>query len=213
MGPMPLAAAEIRVLGALVEKAVTTPEYYPLTMNALINACNQKSNRDPMSAYDEETVLEALDGLRAKGLIHVLRDARAVKYQQYFAEAYETTDAETALLCELMLRGPQTAGELRGRIERFGVTLDGEAVEIMLEALRERLDSPLVTKLPRQPGRREQRYAHLLAGEPVIDDTAEGETPTPRADRLRVLEEEVAALREEITALRAEVAELRSVIE
>ena len=211
MGPMPLSETEVRVLGALVEKAATTPEYYPLTLHALVNACNQKSNRDPVTAYDEATVLDALAGLSEKALTHVVRDARATKYRQYFADAYETTDAETALLCELMLRGPQTAGELRGRIERFGVTLNADEVETLLDGLRGRADAPLVTTLPRQPGRREARYAHLLAGEPSGAEA--GEAAAPRADRLRALEEEVAALRRELEAVRAAVAELRAVIE
>lgn len=212
MGPMPLTESEIRVLAALVEKAVTTPEYYPLTLNALISACNQKSNRDPVVAYDDTTVSIALDSLREKGLIRVLRDARAAKYQQYFAEAYETSPAETAILGELMLRGPQTAGELRGRIERFEIVLEIDEVETLLNGLRERPDGPLVTLLPRQPGRREQRYAHLLGGEPVIAESAETETPLPRLDRLQALEAEVAALRAEVEALRDEVATLREII-
>jgi uncharacterized protein YceH (UPF0502 family) len=200
-----LTDTEIRVLGALVEKSVTTPEYYPLTLNALVNACNQKSNRDPVTEYDEEIVLEALEGLRAKSLIHIMREGRTAKYRQYFADAYETTPAETALLCELMLRGPQTASELRGRAERFGLTLTAEETEALLETLASR---ELVVLLPRQAGRRESRYAHLLAGEPTIS-ASDAEPVLPRADRLRALEEEVSALREEVAALRAVVEELK----
>lgn len=202
MGPIPLSAEETRVLGALMEKAVTTPEYYPLSLNALVNACNQKSNRDPVTDYDDETVLAALAGLREKALIHAVHEGRTAKYRQYFGDAYETTPTETALLCELMLRGPQTAGELRGRMERFGLTLTVEDVQALLDDLQPR---GLVTLLPRQPGRREQRYTHLLAGEPIIGEM-ESELATSRADRLRVLEEEVAALR-------AEVAELKRLLE
>jgi uncharacterized protein YceH (UPF0502 family) len=206
---LPLTDSETRVLAALVEKAITTPEYYPLTLNALVSACNQKSNRDPVTAYDETDVALALEGLRNKALAHEVRDGRAARYRQYFAEAFDLSGAEEAMLAELMLRGPQTVGELRGRLERFGVTVDAETVEAALEALAARPAGALVCRLPRQPGRKEARYAHLLAG-PVACATEE-ETPLPRpgADRLSALEEEVRTLRDELTRLREEVDALR----
>ena len=199
---------EVRVLGSLVEKAVTTPEYYPLTLNALINACNQKSNRDPMVSYDEATVADALVALREKGLVRALTGERAMKYREYFAEAYHLTPAEAVLLDELMLRGAQTVAKLRGRIERFGQSLSHEEVERLLEAMELREDARLVVRLPRQPGHKEARYAHLLAGEPVLTETVAAErdevTPPGRVtdkERLQKLEEEVAKLREELQVL------------
>ena len=158
--------SEIRVLSSLVEKAVTTPDNYPLTLNALINACNQKSNRDPMTAYTGQTVGAAIDSLKQRGLIRVIMggDSRVPKYREYFAEAFSLAPPEAAVLCELMLRGPQTSGELRGRIERFGVEIDVQEVETILGKLMARAE-PLVVKLPLRPGRKEARYAHLLAGQ------------------------------------------------
>jgi hypothetical protein len=202
---------EVRVLGALVEKSVTTPEYYPLSLNALVNACNQKSNREPVTAYDSATVGEALSSLREKGLARIIMggDSRVPKYQHYFEEMYQLTQAEAAILCELMLRGPQSAGELRGRIERFTVTLSLAEAEEVLRGLMTRPE-PLIVQLPRQAGRRDVRYAHLLAGEPVITEEAEPAAPrAPREDRLAALEEEVQRLRLELDALREELAAFR----
>ncbi len=211
--PTLLTEIEIRVLGSLVEKAVTTPEYYPLTLNALINACNQKSNRDPVVAFDEQTVKDALASLRDKGLVRAMSE-RVVKYREYFAESYQLSSAEVALLDELMLRGPQTVGELRGRIERFGESLSLTEVEQLLEAMELREDARLLLRLPRQPGRKEARYAHLLAGEPIlVEEGAEtrGESApsgrTSEKDRLLKLEEEVAQLREELQALQQQFTE------
>ena len=206
--PTLLTEIEVRVLGSLVEKAVTTPEYYPLTLNALINACNQKSNRDPVVAFDESTVKDTLASLRDQGLVRGMSSERAVKYREYFAEAYQLAPAEVAILCELMLRGPQTVGELRGRIERFGQSLSLSEVERLLEALELREDARLLLRLPRQPGHKEARYAHLLAGEPILveeggelrDESAQPRRTTEK-DRLQKLEEEVAQLREELQLL------------
>lgn len=210
-----LTAEETRVLGALVEKSVTTPEHYPLTLNALIAACNQKSNRDPVVQFDGRTVGAALDGLRDKGLTRVIMggDSRVPKYQHYFEEAFEATALETALLDELMLRGPQTPGELRGRMERFGMEASITDLENALDELAVR-EVPLTSKLPRQPGRREARYAHLLAGEVVLLDDTEAARPThgggpTTAERLTQLEATVAELQEAVTNLRLEVAALR----
>ena len=206
---------EIRVLGSLVEKEVTTPEYYPLTLNALINACNQKSNRDPVVAYDGQTVNTALESLRKQGLARTMMgDGRVPKYKHYFSEAYTLDPPESAILCELMLRGPQTMGELRGRIERFEMNLMVDEVEMLLEMLAAR-EEPLVVKLPRQPGRKDSRYAHLLAGMPEITEGEEVATiaAVPRADRIGQLEAELAQLKAEITDLQRQFAEFKAQFE
>lgn len=203
-----LDAAEARVLGALLEKEIATPEYYPLSLNGLVNACNQKSNRDPVVSYDETTVENALEGLRAKGLALRIsgRDVRVPKHAQRFTEKYNLGRREAALLCQLMLRGPQTVGELRGRSERL-YTFDGlEAVESTLARLAE---MEFAKKLPRLPGSREARWSHLLAGEveagqpPVETESAAADAAAAHAappgpsdrERIAALEREVADLR------------------
>jgi uncharacterized protein len=206
----PLTDIETRVLAALVEKSYTTPEYYPMTRNALISACNQKSNREPVVAYSQEVVADALVLLRERGLVRErFGDGRVAKYYHYFAEGYELVAPAEPVLCELMLRGPQTPGELRARVERFTVVLTVAEVEATLDALAGH-QPPLVVRLPRRPGSREARYAHLLAG-PVAEA---GETPALPAgvSPLKRLEEELAALRGEVATLRADVAELRALI-
>jgi hypothetical protein len=208
---------EARVLGSLIEKEVTTPEYYPLTLNALVNACNQKSNRDPVVAYDEETVEGAIDSLREKGLAAVVSGAgmRVVKYRERFAEKLNLGRRETALLCVLMLRGPQTVGELHGRTERLHGFADLAEVESVLEQLMGREPDPLAMRLPRLPGTKEPRYAHLLAGVPEIAAPAAppASAPAPREDRVAALEAEVRALREEISSLKDQFAGFRSQFE
>lgn len=204
---------EVRVLGCLVEKELATPEYYPLTLNALTAACNQKSNRDPVMALEEADVVRALDSLRMKGLARQSAEGvRAAKYCHCLAEKFLLEPPELAVLAELLVRGPQTAGELRTRAERMHPFADLAAVEEVLRLLMER-DEPLVVRLPRQPGRKEQRHAHLFAGVPE----AGGEecTTRPEAARLQVRaeDERVAKLEEEVAALRAEVGELRRVME
>jgi hypothetical protein len=211
---------EVRVLGCLVEKELATPEYYPLTLNALTNACNQKSNRDPVLALEETDVVRALDGLRHKGLAHQSAEGgRVPKYCHSLAAKLHLEPAELAVLAELLLRGPQTVGELRGRAERMHPLATLEEVERILEELMER-QPPLLARLPRQPGRKEHRFAHLLAGAPEI--AAEERSLPPEAARVQVmaeneridrLEAEVAALREEMTALRAELAAFREQFE
>ena len=207
---------EARVLGSLIEKEVTTPEYYPLTLNALVNACNQKSNRDPVVAYDEETVESAADTLREKGLASVVTGAgmRVAKYRQRFAETLNLGRRETALLCVLMLRGPQTLGELHGRTERLHNFSDLAEVESVLEQLIDHQPGPFVIRLPRQPGTKEPRFAHLLSGAPSM--TTAGDVPvqhTPREDRLAALEAEVRELREEMRGLKDQFAAFRSQFE
>src|SRR6202011_2165892 len=153
---------EARVLGALVEKDVTTPDYYPLSLNALVNACNQKNNRDPVMSLDEETVREALDTLHGKNLAGPAggADSRVTKYEHRLQEAFNFTRGETAILCVLLLRGPQTPGELRGRTERMHRFEDLTEVQSSLQRLMQR-DPPLVKVLQRQPGTKESRYMHL----------------------------------------------------
>jgi len=201
-----LDAAEARVLGALLEKEIATPEYYPLSLNALVNACNQKSNRDPVVAYDESTVEGALEGLRAKGLAARLtgREIRVPKHSQRFTEQFNLGRREAALVCELLLRGPQTVGELRGRSERLFEFDDLEAVETTLNHLAE---MGFAARLVRDAGSREPRWAHLLAGQPAAgtgeaQSAAEAGTRDTAADRIDALERELAELRREFDELR-----------
>ena len=221
----PLNLHEIRVLGCLVEKAVTTPDYYPLTLNSLTLACNQQSNRDPIVAFDETTVVRALDGLREKRLASVFTGAesRVAKYKHSLTDAILLTPAEIGLLCVLMLRGPQTLAELRARAERFQPFESLAEVEEALHVLATRQPQPLVVKLPRLPGTKEPRYAHLLSGPVDVATLAAGAaTPAPEPatllvraenDRLAQLAAEVAALRTELADLRHQFAEFRKQFE
>lgn len=200
---------EARVLGCLIEKELATPEYYPLTLNALTNACNQKSNRDPLMALADADVVRALDSLRFQRLAHQSAEGvRAAKYCHNLEGLLRLEPQELAILAELLLRGPQTVGELRGRAERMAPLEELGAVEALLTSLAER-DDPLVTRLPRQPGRKEQRYAHLLGGVPEVGDDS---TAPPEPARLQVMaeNERLTALATEVAGLRAEVAELRA---
>jgi uncharacterized protein YceH (UPF0502 family) len=215
-----LTAVEVRVLGSLVEKQITTPDYYPLTLNALVNACNQLTNREPVVSYDETTVVRALDGLREKRLATLFSGAesRVAKYRHALGDVLLLTPAETALLCVLMLRGPQTVGELRTRSERLFVFDTLPEVEETLAALAARTPQPLALKLPRQPGAKESRYTHLLSG--PVELPAPGVPPEPatlivRAENERAarLEQDVAALRTELTELRRQFAEFRKQFE
>ena len=191
-----LDAAEARVLGALLEKEITTPDYYPLSLNALVNACNQKSNREPVVSYDEDIVETALEELRAKGLAVRMTggDSRVPKHGQRFTEKFNLGRREAAVLCVLMLRGPQTVGELRGRTERL-YQFDGlEAVESTLNRL---VEMEYVKRLPRQTGYKEQRWAQLLAGDvEVVEESAPTAERGPSdRDRIAALEREVADLK------------------
>ena len=204
---------EVRVVGSLVEKQVTTPDYYPLTMNALVHACNQISNRDPVVQYGEPEVADAVESLRAKNIVYIFygADSRVPKYKHMTREVLGLSPPELAALCVLMLRGPQTVGEVRGRTGRLHEFADLREAEETLEGLARR-DEPLVTKLPRQAGRKEARYAHLLSGQPAVEDEAEGQAVThaPRASSPRAGESErVARLEAEVEALRGELAEMR----
>lgn len=205
-----LSEAEVRVLGSLAEKQVTTPDYYPLTMNALVHACNQISNRDPVVQYDERQVAEAVDSLRLKNLVYIFygAESRVPKYKHMMREVLGLSPPELAALCVLMLRGPQTVGEVRGRTGRMHEFADLREVEETLEGLAQR-DDPLVVKLPRQSGRKEARYAHLLSGQPVVDEEAESQ-PSPSAPRARAGDaERVTRLEAEVERLSGELAEMR----
>jgi uncharacterized protein YceH (UPF0502 family) len=214
LDPVFLTAAEARVLGALIEKAVTTPEYYPLSLNALINACNQRSNREPVMNVDEDDARQALHGLEDMGLAGRARsaDGRVTKYEHWMGEAFNLSRAEEALACVLLLRGPQTPGELRGRTERMHSFDEVADVLAALQKLMERTP-PLAAVLPRQPGTKEARYAQLLSGPPEsmvsipvapAEHTAQGES-NDRGERIAQLEAAVAELRQQLTALREKI--------
>jgi uncharacterized protein YceH (UPF0502 family) len=206
-----LGPVEVRVLGCLIEKENTTPEYYPLTLNALVNACNQKSNRDPVVSYDEDTVQEALDYLREKRLITVLTGGgnRVPKYGHRISDHLNLGRREIALLCELMLRGSQTLGELRDRAGRMHRFSDIEEVEACVNAMAE-AEQRLTAKLPRQAGMKEPRYAHLLSGpdavpqpvaEPVRSAGSTDRSSSLQHDLRSSLEAELAELKERVAAL------------
>jgi uncharacterized protein YceH (UPF0502 family) len=215
---------ETRVLGSLVEKDVTTPDYYPLSLNALINACNQKNNRDPVTTLDEDTVRQALDTLQQKRLAGPTSsaDSRVTKYEHRLQEAFNFTRGETAILCVLLLRGAQTPGELRGRTERMHPFEDLTEVQSTLQRLMQR-DPPLVRVLPRQPGTKEARYKHLLAGdtEEVTDAPDVARAPSPASvasnsvDRNRIarVEDELADLKKEFADLKQQFASFRKQFE
>jgi len=204
---------EARVLGSLIEKELTTPEYYPLSLNSLTNACNQKSNRDPVLVLTEEEVVRALDSLRFKQLVVLSADGgRVPKYRHLLAERLRLMPAEQAVICELLVRGPQTVGELRTRGERMNSFVDLAAVEEVLQELIQR-EKPLIAMLPRQPGRKEGRYTQLFSGMP--DNVVEEQIASPEAARVRVTAENdrIAKLEAEVTALHEEVADLRRKME
>jgi uncharacterized protein YceH (UPF0502 family) len=220
--PIVLTAAEARVLGALVEKEVTTPDYYPMSLNALLNACNQRSNREPVMNLDEEEVRQALHGLEDLRLAGRARgaDGRVTKYEHWLGEAFNFSRAETALLCVLLLRGPQTPGELRGRTERLHRFDEIGEVLAGLQKLMER-EPALVAVLPRQPGTKESRYEHLLSGgvealpiaasEPAYARHETAPLPgqnTELEERVAQLEATVAELRQEVAALRQKIDDL-----
>lgn len=221
--PLPiLSPVEARVLGSLVEKQITTPDYYPLSLNALVNACNQLTNREPVMTLDDQAVVRALDGLREKRLATLFAgaEARVAKYKHTLTEAVLLTPAEVALLCVLMLRGPQTLAELRTRAERLFTFDSLSEVEETLQGLAARQPQPLAIKLPRQPGTKEPRYAHLLSGlveaaAPEAAVRAEPATLAVRAENERIakLEEETVALRRELAELKQQFADFRKQFE
>lgn len=201
----PLDLVGVRVLGSLIEKEITTPDNYPLTLNALTAACNQTTNRDPVLSLDEATVMKSLDELGRRALVGAVQrsDSRVKRYRQRMSETMHLHQAETAVMCVLMLRGPQTPGELRTRSARLFEFIDVAQVEITLQALMS-LATPLVVQLPRQSGQKEVRYGHLMAGEPqylASEPVASPAAPPP--GRIDALEQEVASLRAELAELRA----------
>ena len=206
-----LSEVEARVLGSLIEKQVTTPEYYPLTLNALTLACNQKNNRNPVTSYSEHQVADAVESLREKNLAYVFygSTSRVPKYKHVMPEVMHLSAPEVALVCVLTLRGAQTLGELRGNGSRLHEFSSLEEVEQTLNALITR-DEPLVARLPRQPGQKEGRFAHLLSGEVSVDViAAEPERPARRAN----LEEKVEALTAEVEKLKEQFEQFRKQFE
>lgn len=209
-----LNAIEARALGCLIEKERTTPEYYPITTKALVNACNQKSNRDPMMSLSETDVTRALDELQAKNLVHLVHTAgaRVAKHAHHVERLFNFTPQEYALLCVLLLRGPQTSGELRSRVGRMCDFAATSEVEPVLQGLTQREDGPFVVKLPRRPGKSSCRYAHLFCG-PVgeaMDSQPEQSAVPPveaprQPDRVTSLEKQVADLRGELESIKAQL--------
>jgi uncharacterized protein YceH (UPF0502 family) len=218
-----LTAIEARIIGSLIEKQITTPDQYPLSLNALVNACNQKSNREPVMQLDEPTVKAAVDGLARRHMVVEKSGfgSRVQKYQQIFCNtefgSLKFTPQETAIVCELLVRGPQTPGELRTRVPRMAELPDPGVVEALLEGLASRPEGGLVAQLAREPGRRDSRWAQLFEELPAtqgVESVPRAETPVVRAAeaprpsgelaaRVTALEAEVAALRAEIEALKA----------
>jgi hypothetical protein len=203
----PLDPVEIRVLGALMEKEVTTPEYYPLSLNALVNACNQKSNRDPVVDYDDETVSDALARLRERHFsLTVTGGSRVHKYQQRISETLNLGRRESAILCVLFLRGPQTLAEIKERADRMFHFTDLAETELVVEKL-----SALVKKLPKLPGQKEARYTHLLSGEPDLEAlAAEPSSATAQPTRVAQLEQDLRDLRSEFDDLKRRFEALES---
>jgi len=212
--PLELSPIETRVLGALLEKERTTPEYYPLSLHALVVACNQTTNRDPIVSYDERTVEEGLNRLREKKLAMLVHTAgaRVPKYRHTLLDSYNLDPREVAVLCVLMLRGPQTPGELRSRTERMCGPMMLPEIEKWLEELTVGGD-PLVRVIPARAGQKEKRFVQLLSGEPDLDSwvTAPAPGPGPISDRSRIetLEAELTALKSEVQALREDLADFK----
>jgi len=213
-----LTPTEVRVLGCLIEKEIATPDYYPLTLNALVNACNQKSNRNPPMMRDESSVISTLDNLRMTHQLAIevtSSESRVAKYKHNFHAKWNFSPAKTAILCELFLRGPQTPGDLRAHASRLHPLSDRNEVEEILQGLAIREDGPFVVQLPREPGKREQRWAHLFSGEPELATESEllQEDMTGGNEQIQALETEVAALRQELDELKASFAEFKTAFE
>jgi uncharacterized protein YceH (UPF0502 family) len=215
-----LTEIEARVLGSLIEKDITTPDYYPLSLNALINACNQKNNRDPVMTLDEPAVRDALASLQEKRLAGPAggADSRVTKFEHRLQEVFNFDRREIAIVCVLLLRGPQTPGELRGRTDRMYHFDALDDVVSTLDRLAQREPS-LARVLPRQPGTKESRYTHLFSGEPAIDMQAyspiddSNQRTAGSSDRVQRLEDEVAQLRQELTDVQRQLAEFRKQFE
>jgi uncharacterized protein YceH (UPF0502 family) len=214
----PLSEVENRVLGALIEKDITTPDYYPLSLNALVNACNQKNNREPVMNLDEDTVRQALNTLQGQNLAGPSggADSRVTKYEHRMQEVFNFSRGETAILCVLLLRGPQTPGELRGRTERMHRFEALDEVQSTLQRMMQR-EAPMVKVLPRQPGTKEARYMHLLSGDLLESSVAPAASPAvaqpsvtqPSVTQHREGNEALMRLENEVRELRQEVADLK----
>lgn len=212
---------EVRILGCLIEKKTTTPDHYPLSLNSLTNACNQKSNRNPVVSYDEMSVVRGLDSLQEKGLSEKIYklDSRVPKYQHSFTKKFDLSRREVAVLSVLILYGPQTTGEIRGRSNRIYKFDDLNEVEKVLDGLLNK-EQPILLKLPRQTGRKERRYMHFLSGKPEIKEL---EKPLPQEvatlqvraenERIAKLEDELATLRREFDDLKKDFSNLKSQFE
>jgi len=213
-----LTEVEARVLGCLIEKEITTPEYYPLSLNALLHACNQKSNRDPLMNLDEDAIRSALRSLSEQFLARSASgDSRVAKYEHRLADTFNFTRPETAILCELLLRGPQTPGELRSRAERMHAFEDLSLVHSTLKHLMER-DPPLAKLLPRQAGNKEARYTHLLSGDVEVRESEPPKEADPSRnaadiERISHLEAEIATLQKEVADLQKQFADFRKQFE
>ena len=218
--PEKLNEIEARIVGSLVEKQLTTPEYYPLTLNALVNACNQKSNRDPVVSYDETTVTYALEVLRDRNLVYVFygSTSRVPKYKHMLPTVYELEPSEVAVISVLLLRGPQTIGELRTRTDRLYEFSGLGDVQETLDGLARR-DEPLVTRLERLPGQKEARFMHLLSGDIDVEAIAAAHAVSHArgrgvgAERIEQLEEEVASLRAEVEGVKQTFEEFKKQFE
>lgn len=220
--PTVLNETEVRVLGSLVEKQLTTPEYYPLTLNSLTAACNQKNNRNPVVSYDEQTVSTAVESLREKNLVYVFygSTSRVPKYKHVMPEVLHLTPPQVAVVCVLLLRGSQTPGELRSHGSRLYQFSSLEEVEETLESLISHDSEPLVVRLPRQPGQKEVRFAHLLLGPIDVHSLAAVEGSVPEAtsrrgssDRVEKLEHQVEQLTNEVQWLRQQFEQFRKQFE
>ena len=215
-----LTDVEVRILGALIEKELTTPDNYPLSLNALTNACNQSSNREPVVHYEEDTVARAIEPLRKRSLVRTVQQSgsRVFKYRHLMSETLGLVTRQAGVLCVLMLRGPQTLGELRTRTTRLASFDSLEDVESTLDQLVARQPSPLAVRLARRPGQKEDRYAHLLAGEVTYDVPDHVATPSSRShegggDRIAALEHTVEELRKEVADLRSQLEAFRKQFE
>jgi uncharacterized protein YceH (UPF0502 family) len=211
---LPLSEIEVRVLGALVEKETTTPEYYPLSLNALVNACNQKSNREPVMTLQEDAVRHALRSLSEQALVRSAGgDSRVPKFEHRLNELFNFHHHEIAVLCVLLLRGPQTPGELRTRAERMYAFEDLESIHAALNLLMRR-DPPVAKILPREPGTKESRYMHLFSGDSVPATLSNVErvaasASNPESERIQILEQQVSQLKSELLALREQFADFQ----
>ena len=208
--PLQLTSIEARVLGSLIEKDITTPDYYPLSLNALVNACNQKNNRDPVLTLDEESVRQALGSLQEKRLAGPAggADSRVTKYEHRLQEAFNFDRREIAILCVLLLRGAQTPGELRGRTERVYRFEALDDVQSTLQRFMDR-EPPMVAVLPRQPGTKESRYVHLFSEENIVAANSSGEVLPAPAKSTDFAQQRIANLESEVSSLKREMAELR----